>query len=111
MDQSILTVLKPIADSLGLSMAWIEATALNVVLGTGLVKQAFGVRRDWNLLTAGVIAAALAGAQYYATPITAVFGAALVFASTALALKLTGVAGSKLMKPLAKPDTRSDGNG
>lgn len=109
MDQSILSVLQPIADALGLSMAWIEATALNVVLGTGLVKQAFGIRRDWNLLTAGVIASALAAAQYYATPITAAAGAALVFCATGLALKITGVAGAKVRGPLASPSTRDNG--
>ena len=81
---SILNLLKPIADSAGISMAWVNATAINVMFGTGAIKSAFGIRGYWNLLSAGGIALAMGFAGYHAVPATALIGASLVFAATAL---------------------------
>lgn len=106
MEQSILDLLKPIADAVGVSMVWVNATAVNVLMGTGLVKKAFGIRGNWNLATAGVIALAMGFSNYYTVPITAAIGAALVFCATALAFKLTGEVGTYVRGGLKPPETR-----
>jgi hypothetical protein len=83
MDQSILEILKPLADAAGISMVWLNATAVNVMVGTGAVKSTWAVKGYWNLLTAGVICLAMAFANFYAVPVTALVAAVLVFAGTA----------------------------
>lgn len=86
METSILDLLKPLADAAGISMAWINATAINVLFGTGAIKSAWNIKGHWNLLTAGAICLSMAFANFYAVPLTALIGAALVFASTALTM-------------------------
>lgn len=85
--ESIYDLLAPWATAAGVSLAWIKSTALNVLFGTGALKQTFKIRGRWNLCTAGVICLISAFVTYSAAPMTAFVGAALVFSVTALTLE------------------------
>lgn len=96
MDTSILNILTPIANAIGVSIDWINATAVNVMLGTGLIKQAFGIKKYWNFVPAGLIALAMGFAAYPSAPVVALVGAALIFAATSVTMALTGLLADKV---------------
>jgi hypothetical protein len=88
---SIFTLFKAVTDKLGITQAWLTATATNVMMLTTIVKAKFSLFEGFWPTTALVSVATgmLAAAEFYTTPLNILLAVILVWGSTTLLMKGT----------------------
>lgn len=86
---TIFTLFKTVTDKLGITQAWLNATATNVMTLTVIVKAKFDIFTGFWQTTAlvAVATAMLATAEFFTTPFNILVAVVLIWAGTTLLMK------------------------
>jgi hypothetical protein len=109
--QFLIGIFKPLMTWTGVTSAWLQGAALNVIVLTTFIAKTFAWKGWKIMLVAGGWGVLYALAEYLPSVVAVIGGAVLCFVMTALALKVAGLVGlgaNKVMKPLGAGDRRVD---
>jgi hypothetical protein len=86
---TVFTLFKAVTDKLGITQAWLTATATNVMTLTVIAKAKFDVLKGFwaTTILVAVATGMLAAAEFFAAPLNIVVAVILVWAGTTLLMK------------------------